>query len=1023
MKRFAMTILVMSVCLLTIALRPAHAYWDDVHYYLTYYVARLTGFTPLQAYRIAAANLSTDYDKNTEPTQPDQSEALFGFADPPPVERQNPRWKFHAFRNQVKFRDPVGNGTQAQQGIAMVAKQRDELYQAGVRANNPGMFLHSFQDEVPHAGFGSAWGHNFNPDKPAESTEAARRAGLHIGGSVDWLSFHDKIVSVNLVYDTAAWLSRFMREVEVKEKRRQRQRVFEFAASEAMLDALRDQNVAPQPLAVNELPTYIQFYKASLGLGAAPTLTADQRAKFIKHKDGPDLGKAEALVVAAMKQMGMIEGSIPPLAQARKEFTFDSNGNVTSSLDKWVLYGALEVTLEDNSRQPKPVEVVVKAPATMRGETEYDLTEPVEMRGGDVKRWEDMPIGEVVIELRRDGKRLTEKRVTIDELVEKDTISPTVNKSVLFLIDTSGSMAGTRLENAKLAAESAVRARATEGEEWALLSFDGHKVFVQRDFGTDVEAFAVSVRNLRAGGDTPLVWAVTQALIYLYTNGNAPVGQVVILSDGGENCKERSPGGSKAAVDGLNRVLSNLRLGAAPSSQRVAAVKKPLLLAMAGDDARLLAYLQTSRTSGGDAASGMAGTPRHLIFGIGSYLQTPNSVPRELGQPNQTVDDALRELHQVAGQTRRRTSVSIVGFNIQGSADEQQLRSIAQSGGGGYFTANDTNALQNALGQAASGARGDSGGLDISGVWQNDIANFGTTVWTFTRLDGNRYSATEQGLGNARGTAVVTGNHLRLDFSTGNVTGYYEWFLDANGRTGQGRLVFTSGASGTHTTQLTRKSPPESGSGSMAGSKGGWLGIWAQTTTAQQVQVLWVEQNSPADGRLQPGDILLAVDQTPLTSVQQLTSLLTGKKPGDTLTFRVRQNNQEKTVTVSLGNTPPASQRTLIVSGAFQGPSFAGYFTGYLDPNRRFSYGVMTGRGVELDGTFDGTWDPNSGAVDLSFKGKVKVVFNFSLKGVIRGRIDPTGQGSGTFEGTGAAGVERGTWTCVPLVSPQVAAM
>jgi Mg-chelatase subunit ChlD len=812
---------------------------------------------------------------------------VFGFADPPPAERQTPRWKFHAFRNQLEFKDCIGNGRNAKEAADAVIKQRNDLFETGKRVRNPGVFLHSFQDEVPHAGFGSAWGHNFNPDKPTESTEAARKAGLHIGGSVDWLSFHDKIVSVNLVYDTASWLGKFMDEVPVKEKRRQRRRVFEFADSETMLDALRDQNVAPPSFAVNELPTYIQFYKASLGLGTAPALTADQKAKFNKHKDGPNLGQAEAIVVAAMKRMGMIEGGIPPLAQARKEFTFSPHGAVTSPLDKWVLYGALEVTFEDNSRQPKPVEVVVKAPATMRGETEYDLTEPVEMRGGETKRWEDMPVGEVIIELRRDGKRLTEKRVTIDELVEKVTISPTVNKSVLFLIDTSGSMAGAKLENAKRAAESAVRARATEGEEWALLSFDGHNVTVQRDFGTDVEAFAVSARNLRAGSDTPLVWAVTQAVMYLFANANAPVGQVVILSDGGENCQERSPKGSKAAVDGLNRVLSNLRLGAVSSSQRVAAAKKPRLLAMAGDDARWLAYLQAR-----------------------------NSVPRVLGQSNQTVDDALRELQQVVGQTRRRTSISIIGFDIQGAADEQQLRSIAQAGGGGYFPANDANALQNALGQAASGATGDSGG-----------------------------------------------------------------------------------------------------------SKGGWLGIWAQTTTAQQVQVLWVEQGSPADGRLQPGDILLAVDQTPLTSVQQLTSLLAGKKTGDALTLRVRQSKQEQTIALSLGNATPTHQRTIIVNGAFQGQSFAGNFIGYLDPNRKFSYGVMSGKGVNLDGTFEGTWDPSSGAVDLPFKGRVKVLANFSLKGAIRGQVDPTGRGSGTFEGRGAVGVERGTWTCVPLVSPHVVAL
>jgi len=48
---------------------PAAAYYDDVHYALTYYIARRAGFTPQQALRIARANLSTDYSPPTEPVQ------------------------------------------------------------------------------------------------------------------------------------------------------------------------------------------------------------------------------------------------------------------------------------------------------------------------------------------------------------------------------------------------------------------------------------------------------------------------------------------------------------------------------------------------------------------------------------------------------------------------------------------------------------------------------------------------------------------------------------------------------------------------------------------------------------------------------------------------------------------------------------------------------------------------------------------------------------------------------------------
>jgi hypothetical protein len=89
---------------------------------------------------------------------------------------------------------------------------------------------------------------------------------------------------------------------------------------------------------------------------------------------------------------------------------------------------------------------------------------------------------------------------------------------------------------------------------------------------------------------------------------------------------------------------------------------------------------------------------------------------------------------------------------------------------------------------------------DISGAWRNKVAaNWDATesIWTFTSLGGNRYSAREQGMGNATGIAVLVGDALRLDWETPTRrlfgedvkdTGFYEWKLDASCNFGDGKI-------------------------------------------------------------------------------------------------------------------------------------------------------------------------------------------------------------------------------------------
>jgi hypothetical protein len=85
---------------------------------------------------------------------------------------------------------------------------------------------------------------------------------------------------------------------------------------------------------------------------------------------------------------------------------------------------------------------------------------------------------------------------------------------------------------------------------------------------------------------------------------------------------------------------------------------------------------------------------------------------------------------------------------------------------------------------------------DVSGTWQHTTEYDGrqfTAKWTFNPIGGNRYDAQEEGLGNAKGIAVLHGNHFQIDFTAaGGTTGRYEWDLNADFTIGVGKLLFTS---------------------------------------------------------------------------------------------------------------------------------------------------------------------------------------------------------------------------------------
>lgn len=86
-----------------------------------------------------------------------------------------------------------------------------------------------------------------------------------------------------------------------------------------------------------------------------------------------------------------------------------------------------------------------------------------------------------------------------------------------------------------------------------------------------------------------------------------------------------------------------------------------------------------------------------------------------------------------------------------------------------------------------------------------------------------------------------------------------------------------------------------------------------------RVQVIDVVCGGPSEGRLQLGDVILAVDGTPVETADQVLPLIVAKAPGDTVQFTVERAGARKTVDVELGKRPPP------VEGATDPEAGSGY--------------------------------------------------------------------------------------------------
>lgn len=74
--------------------------------------------------------------------------------------------------------------------------------------------------------------------------------------------------------------------------------------------------------------------------------------------------------------------------------------------------------------------------------------------------------------------------------------------------------------------------------------------------------------------------------------------------------------------------------------------------------------------------------------------------------------------------------------------------------------------------------------------------------------------------------------------------------------------------------------------------------------TGQGAQIQEVVKGSPADSALQSGDIVIGAEGQPVATSSDLVSLIQAKKPGESVSMRVRRGEVERDISFALGESP-----------------------------------------------------------------------------------------------------------------------
>jgi hypothetical protein len=422
-----------AICgLLIMCASSGYGYYDDSHYNLTYVIARMVGYSPEQAYRLASASVSIDYSKETEPVQ--QYGVVTGSSPIPITMDQPPRWRFHAFRE----RDYLGDGPEAVAADRAILQQRIKLYEMAFDEKNPGPYLHFYQDEVPHHGYTANGGHWFRQtaiSTPITTALDFAGTGLPLGGTTDWLSYRFEKsqkdskpdATLELVRNTARTLGDYMARMT---NGRLKPRPFPDPASAeyrilvGLLKELRERNPYPQQLS-QACGWCVIYAKLNPGVTSCPRgCPSDPRSPdFQKHLNGPDMMKANAAADTALGALGM-----PDRIRPHQAYEFDKEGKVTSARDSYVVFARLNVTIDAALLPPAGTpntQVLLKRVPTQKGEAAVIFERIAFDRKARRVSFGNVPVGKIVVELHSNGALLTRTEVDVRTSITEVFLHPT----------------------------------------------------------------------------------------------------------------------------------------------------------------------------------------------------------------------------------------------------------------------------------------------------------------------------------------------------------------------------------------------------------------------------------------------------------------------------------------------------------------------------------------------------------------------------------------------------------------------
>jgi PDZ domain-containing protein len=92
---------------------------------------------------------------------------------------------------------------------------------------------------------------------------------------------------------------------------------------------------------------------------------------------------------------------------------------------------------------------------------------------------------------------------------------------------------------------------------------------------------------------------------------------------------------------------------------------------------------------------------------------------------------------------------------------------------------------------------------------------------------------------------------------------------------------------------------------------------------SEGVEVSEVQVGAPADGPLEPGDLILEAEETEVTTPEELSNVMADVEPGDSVRLRIERDRAERTVTVGTrasSDDPPRALMGILVQPKLEFP-------------------------------------------------------------------------------------------------------